>query len=89
MTDANFEGYVLKAEGLGAAFAGAGKVLGGAKEPVEADDAEVNGVYVGAPMEGVREVKDMEEVLEDGDVGRVGSLRGVVLVVEGFEVINQ
>jgi hypothetical protein len=79
----------LEAEGLGATFARAGEVFGGAEEPVEADDAEVNGVLVGAAVQGVCEVEHVVEVLDDSDVGWVGALSRVVLVVQGFEEINQ
>jgi hypothetical protein len=61
------------------------EVLGGAEEPVEGDDDEVDNVLVEAAFFRVVEVKGVQEGSQDGDVCRVGSSGGVILVPEALE----
>jgi hypothetical protein len=82
------EGDVLEAEGFGTGLACSGQVFSGVEEPEEADDAEVDkvggdgGVWVG-DGEGNR------EVLDDGEICRVGSLGRIVFIGKGFEETNK
>ena len=64
------------------------KVLCGTKQPEEGDNDEVNGVLVEGAMDGVVGVEDFRQAPDDGDVGRVGPARWVIVVSEGLEEIR-
>lgn len=77
--------YVVKLEGLRAARAGGVGVLGRAHEPEESGDGEVGAMAVEGSMDGMVVVKDLDQLTEDFDVGRVGAFGGVVFVAEALE----
>jgi len=79
------EANVAEAKGLRAAFGSALGVLGGAEEPVEGDDSEVDDALVGETCAGVVGVQDVEQIADDDDVGGVGSAWRVVILAEGVE----
>ena len=80
---------VLELEGLTpGALSGRFKVLCGTKQPEEGDNDEVDGVFVEGAMDWVFCVKDLRQATDDGDVGRVGPARWVIVVLEGLEEIR-
>ena len=86
------EGDVLetksfRARAAGGVFVAAGEtgILPGAYEPVEGHDAEVNRMLVEAAFLGVARVQDFGELSEHVDGDRVGSLRGVVVILKLLE----
>ena len=86
----NFAGHgevdVAEREGLRPGFGGGGrKVLGGAQEPPEGDDDEVDGVGVEEPKFIVIDVEGSWEASEVSDVGQVGPAGRCVFVCHGFE----
>jgi hypothetical protein len=76
---------VAQTEGLRAPGVRGDGVFGRAKEPVEGEDGEVDDMGVDTSMDLVVGFEDSEQVSDDGDVGRVGSLGRVVLVLEALE----
>jgi len=86
---AHHESDVLQAEGLGTAGVVGVQILGGAKEPEEADDGEVDDVFVGPTFSDVSGVKDVGQARDDGDVCRVCSCARVVGGGEGSEETSQ
>lgn len=81
---------VVSQVGLAAlALARALEVFGGPEEPEEADDGEVNGVLAAAAGDRVVGVQGDMEVVDDGDVRRMGSFGGVVVICQGFEERSQ
>ena len=79
---------VVEAEGAGAGFvfvAGA-CAFSGAHEPEEGGDCEVDRGAVGFSVDGVFEVEDFIEVLEDGGVDGLDARGRVVFVAQGGEV---
>ena len=85
----SLEGNVAKLEGLGAASAGAGEILGGTEQPEESNDTEVDGVLQAPTVRWVRVVEEGVHVVNDGGVDGVCTLCGVVLVQEGLEETSQ
>ena len=78
----NGEGDVAEVKGLGACFrVGRVEVLGWLQQPKEGDNDEVDGGAVECAFNGVVGVQGINKSLEDGDVGRVGVLGGLVLVL--------
>lgn len=71
------------------ALASASEVFGGPEEPEEADDGEVDSVLAAAACGGVAGVQGDMEVFNDGDVCRMGSFGGVVVICQGFEERSQ
>lgn len=84
-------GDVVETEGLRATFlrGRAVEIFGGAEEPVEADDAEVDDVGVEAPKGVMVDIKGLVEASEDGEVDRVGSGGRPIFVAEAFEEISE
>ena len=60
-------------------------VFGGSEQPEEADDDEVAGDGVEDAPFGVVKVEDVDEAADDGDVGRVGAVLGLVFALESPE----
>ena len=80
------EGDVAEVEGLGASVGvGRVEVLGWLQQPEEGDDDEVDSGAVECAFNGVVGVQGIDESLEDGDVGRVGTLGGFIFVSEGLD----
>ena len=75
---------VAVAEGLAASFGVAVDVFGGAKEPVEADNDQVDDVCVERAVHGVISVKGLRQAAEDGDVDWIDSGGWVIFVAHGF-----
>lgn len=78
----DLEGGVAELEGFGAALALAGEVLGGAEEPVEADNAEQGDMLRVCSWR-----LNGGEVAHNGDVGGVRSALRVVFAFQGLEII--
>ena len=64
-------------------------VFGWSEQPEEADDDEVAGDSIEDAPLGVVKVKGVEEAVDDGDVGRVGSVLGLVFALESPEEIHE
>ena len=78
---ANGEVDVSELEHLGLRLGGVGEgVFGWAEQPGEVDDAEVpHNLVVDPPLQ-VSDIEDEIELAEDGDVGRVGAILGVIFL---------
>ena len=64
-------------------------ILGWSQEPVVGSNGEVDDMLVGLSVNRVVGVQDLVEVLNDGDVGRVGSLGGVIGLGKSSEESSQ
>ena len=80
------KGDVAEVEGWGASFGRGGvEVFGRLQEPEEGNNDEVDGVGVEHSINGVVDVQGVDEGLQDGDVGWVGSSGRFIFVAEGLE----
>ena len=78
---------MAEVEGLGASVGvrGVVEVFGWAQQPEEGDDDEVDGGAVECAFDGMVGVQGIDEALEDGDVGRVGSFGRFIFISEGLD----
>ena len=87
---ADVEGDVAEAESLRAAFlVGGVGVLCWPQEPVESNDAEVDDMLVGVSCIRVLGVELGDHATDDGDIGGVGALGGVIRALEAAEERSQ
>jgi len=86
---AHHECDVLQAEGLRTAGVVGVQILGGAEEPEEANDDEVDGMLVGSTFRGVVGVEDVREVCDDGHIDGVSAGAWVIGGGERAEVTSQ
>ena len=61
------------------------EVFSGPEEPEEGNNDEVDGVGIEHAVNGVVEIQGVDEGLQDGDVGWVGSGGRFIFITEGLE----
>ena len=87
----NFETDVVEEKSLRSRgrFVGDEEAFGGAKEPEEGGNDEIDGGLVDLTFIGMVGVKGRVETMDDGHIGGVGAGGWVILVMEAFEKSHQ